>query len=526
MSAALIRPRPSSPERRTAAAVERPSDGAALRDEVVQDEAPRDEAAQDETIRPENRRGPFRPSRLIPTRSRLQGRSIAHLFQAADVLALSGVGAFTALGHDDVRLTLALAGGLAALVNLSMFKLYAFGQREGLGLHLGRLAIALAIASAVAFASLALLTPLPGLLNALASWIPSTFAALLVLHTLWWVCVRRWRISGRLTPNIVVVGATGAAERLIAATLTSREANILGVFDDRGARSPEALHGVPILGDTQALIGHRIMPYVDRIVITVPSRARARVRDLIGRLRVLPNEITLLLDDGDVEHEAAAISRIADVPLAHISGPPTEHGRAMVKRAQDLVIGLIALAVATPVMAIIAIAIRLDSPGPILFRQRRHGFNNEEIVVWKFRSMRIEATDHHATQQVRPDDERVTRIGRFIRQASLDELPQILNVLMGEMSLVGPRPHAVGMMTGDVESARLVAEYAHRHQMKPGMTGWAAIHGSRGPVDTPELVRRRVALDVDYIERQSFWLDLYIIAMTIPCLVGDAKAVR
>jgi lipopolysaccharide/colanic/teichoic acid biosynthesis glycosyltransferase len=140
--------------------------------------------------------------------------------------------------------------------------------------------------------------------------------------------------------------------------------------------------------------------------------------------------------------------------------------------------------------------------------------------------MRVEAADATASRQVSADDDRVTRVGRIIRRTSLDELPQILNVLKGEMSLVGPRPHAIGMKTGEVESARLVAEYAHRHRMKPGMTGWAAIKGSRGPVDTPELVKRRVALDVEYIERQSFWFDLYIIAMTIPCLLGDRQAVR
>jgi lipopolysaccharide/colanic/teichoic acid biosynthesis glycosyltransferase len=120
----------------------------------------------------------------------------------------------------------------------------------------------------------------------------------------------------------------------------------------------------------------------------------------------------------------------------------------------------------------------------------------------------------------------VTRVGRFIRSTSLDELPQIFNVLKGEMSLVGPRPHAVGMKTGSTESARLVAEYAHRHRMKPGITGWAAINGSRGPVHTPEQVKRRVALDIEYIERQSLMFDLMIMIRTLPCLIGDTKTVR
>ena len=153
-------------------------------------------------------------------------------------------------------------------------------------------------------------------------------------------------------------------------------------------------------------------------------------------------------------------------------------------------------------------------------------FNNEAILVWKFRSMRHEAADAKAHRQVSANDDRVTKVGKFIRKTSLDELPQLFNVLRGEMSMVGPRPHAIGMKSGDVESEKLVARYAHRHRMKPGVTGWAAIKGSRGPVDTAEQVQERVALDVEYIERQSFWLDLYIIAMTIPCLLGDRSAVR
>jgi exopolysaccharide biosynthesis polyprenyl glycosylphosphotransferase len=283
---------------------------------------------------------------------------------------------------------------------------------------------------------------------------------------------------------------------------------------------------VKVLGDTTALLDHRVMPFVDRIVITVTARAQDRVRELIEILQVLPNEIVLFLDDAPEADRSAALMRIADAPLARVSGEPGNERRALVKRAQDMVVGVLALIAAAPIMLLTAIAIRLDSPGPIFFRQRRHGFNNEEILVWKFRSMRADATDPTASLQVRVDDERVTRVGRFIRRTSIDELPQILNVLKGEMSLVGPRPHAVGMKTGDMESARLVMEYAHRHRMKPGMTGWAAIKGSRGPVDTPELVRRRVALDVEYIERQSFWLDLYIMAMTIPCLLGDTQAPR
>ncbi|WP_313454882.1 sugar transferase, partial [Brevundimonas sp.] len=207
-------------------------------------------------------------------------------------------------------------------------------------------------------------------------------------------------------------------------------------------------------------------------------------------------------------------------------GPQDPDRRAFNKRLQDLFVGGVALIAAAPIMALVALAVRLDSPGPVFFRQRRHGFNQEVIVVWKFRSMRHEAADATASRQVSADDDRITRVGRFIRATSLDELPQIFNVLSGEMSLVGPRPHAIGMKTGETESARLVAEYAHRHRIKPGMTGWAAIKGSRGPVDTEAQVRERVQWDIDYIERQSLWLDLWIMLITIPVLLGDRAAVR
>jgi lipopolysaccharide/colanic/teichoic acid biosynthesis glycosyltransferase len=146
--------------------------------------------------------------------------------------------------------------------------------------------------------------------------------------------------------------------------------------------------------------------------------------------------------------------------------------------------------------------------------------------VWKFRSMRHEAADATASRQVSAGDDRVTRVGRFIRATSLDELPQLFNVMTGEMSLVGPRPHAIGMKTGETESARLVAEYAHRHRIKPGMTGWAAVKGSRGPLHDATDVRRRVQLDLDYVERQSLWLDLRILLVTLPVLLGDRAAVR
>ena len=165
-------------------------------------------------------------------------------------------------------------------------------------------------------------------------------------------------------------------------------------------------------------------------------------------------------------------------------------------------------------MLLAALAIKLDSRGPVLFRQKRHGFNNELIEVYKFRSMYVDKTDAHAAKLVTKDDPRVTRVGRFIRKTSLDELPQLFNVLKGELSLVGPRPHALQAKAADRLYHDVVDGYFARHKVKPGITGWAQINGWRGETDNDEKIQRRVEHDLYYIENWSVLFDLYILAMT------------
>lgn len=479
---------------------------------------------------PARSRGPLRPAALASSRRRIEAFAIVRLFGALDAAAVWVIG-LAALEFGRVApldrplgqvLPLVL-GSLAALALMRAARLYNFPAREGLNLHLAKVAGVVVAASAVGLL-LSLLAP--HALAVTSNWTAGLALALLATHTLGWMRVDAWRRGGRLTPNVVVVGATPNAQKLIEQALQSKDVAILGVFDDRAARSPEAVVGVPVLGDTAALLTYPLLPFVDRIVITVPASAQARVRDLIDRLRVLPNAVTLFMDVEGAAARDATLSRLANSAVAQVSGAERDEQRAFSKRVQDVVIGGLALAVATPVMLVIAALVKLDSPGPAFFRQRRHGFNNETITVWKFRSMRVEAADATASRQVSKDDDRVTRVGKVIRKLSLDELPQLINVVKGEMSLVGPRPHAIGMKTAGEESAKLVSEYAWRHRMKPGLTGWAQINGSIGAVDTPEAVRRRVALDIEYIESQSFWFDLYILAMTIPALVMARDTVR
>lgn len=480
-------------------------------------------------------RGALRPAQLITTRARHEAAAVQRLFRAADgaaalVLALLAA----ALAHPEGLLNaplgsvLPLAAGIFSLLwCLRLGRSAGLAHLESLASALARIAFALLASAVVAALVIADVRPPAADVLTTEIWFVLSAVALGVSQVAWWRRLTQWRASGRLTPNIIMVGATENARKLIEKARESGKLAVLGIFDDRLGRAPSDVAGVAVLGNTRALLGHRIMPYVDRVVITVPPHAQGRVRQLIEKLKVLPNEVSLFLDFEGDDAQSAVVSRLAEAPLARVSGSGPDDARVLAKRLQDLALGALAMILAVPIMGLVALAIRLDSPGPILFHQRRHGFNNEEIVVWKFRSMRHESADPTASRQVVADDDRVTRVGRFIRKFSLDELPQLVNVLKGEMSLVGPRPHAIGMKTGEIESAKLVGEYAWRHRMKPGVTGWAAVRGSRGPVHTPAEVRRRVELDVEYIERQSLWLDLYILAMTIPCLLlGDREAVR
>lgn len=480
------------------------------------------------------RRGPFRPDVWLNARQRHASRLAAHYFRAFDTLAVVALTLLCAsaaapgplLDAPLSQLTPFILGAATVLGLLRSLGCYRFARGQKTAQRLASVAAIVAVGTTVAVTGGWLLLGAGAQWSAWLVWAGLVLISLNALHLGWGGAVARWRASGALTPNIVLVGATRHAESLIREALKRRDLNVLGIFDDRLARSPKAIEGVPVLGTAEDLLTHKMTPYIDQVVLAIDPRAEQRVRELNARLATLPHEITLLVEPNGPAETRSALDRLAAAPLADVQAPMDDDRRAFNKRLQDLALGLIAFVLLAPLMAVLAVAIRLDSPGPIFFRQRRHGFNQEEIVVWKFRSMRQEAADATASRQVTHDDDRVTRIGKLIRATSLDELPQLLNVLAGEMSLVGPRPHAIGMKTGHVESARLVADYAHRHRIKPGMTGWAAVNGSRGPLHTAQDVRRRVQLDIDYVERQSLWLDLWIMAVTVPVLLGDRAAIR
>jgi exopolysaccharide biosynthesis polyprenyl glycosylphosphotransferase len=346
-------------------------------------------------------------------------------------------------------------------------------------------------------------------------------------HALYSRQLQKMHLKGRLAPTVVMLGATESARRIIEENAKTKELNIVAIFDERLARAPIDIHGVPVVGRIGDLLQWEGLPYVNRIVVTLPSAAAARKKDFVEKVRLLPNRIAYVSDAFEnLDHVKQRLSEIAEVSLNDVTGNPKSGVHTAMKRLTDIVIGSVALVALAIPLGIIALIIRLDSPGPVLFKQPRHGFNNRVFHVLKFRSMRTDMSDFKAERQTEADDPRITRIGRFIRKTSIDELPQLVNVIRGEMSLVGPRPHAVGMKTAGRDSIELVEEYAHRHKVKPGMTGWAQINGSRGPLHTGDDVQRRVQLDVEYIERSSVLWDLSIMAKTIPVMLGDTDTIR
>src|SRR5205085_6037613 len=197
----------------------------------------------------------------------------------------------------------------------------------------------------------------------------------------------------------------------------------------------------------------------------------------------------------------------------------------VMKSLFDKVVGSLALIALSPVMLLVALAIKLDSRGPVLFKQKRYGFNNELIEVYKFRSMYVDQSDATAAKLVTKNDPRVTRVGRFIRRTSIDELPQLFNVVFkGDLSLVGPRPHALHAKAENRLYDQVVDGYFARHKVKPGITGWAQINGWRGETDTEEKIQRRVEFDLYYIENWSVFFDFYIVAMTPFALLKSENA--
>jgi len=338
---------------------------------------------------------------------------------------------------------------------------------------------------------------------------------------------RRWIKEGRLNRRAVIVGGGHEAEELIKALEASTETDIriAGIFDDRGDdRVSPIVAGYPKLGNIDQLVAFARNSRLDLLIVSLPVTAEKRLLALLKKLWVLPVDIRLSAHNNQLRFRPRTYSYIGNVPFIDITDKPIADWDHVKKWLFDKVVGWLAVILLAPVMAVIALLIKLDSKGPVLFRQKRQGFNNELIEVYKFRSMYADHTDAEASKLVTKDDPRVTRIGRFLRKTSLDELPQFFNVVKGDLSLVGPRPHALKAKAEDKLYSEVVDGYFARHRVKPGVTGWAQINGWRGETDTEEKIQRRVEHDLYYIENWSVTFDLYICLMTPFALLKGENA--
>ncbi|MEO9296560.1 undecaprenyl-phosphate glucose phosphotransferase [Devosia alba] len=351
----------------------------------------------------------------------------------------------------------------------------------------------------------------------LASWFFGGAVLLVVYRMALRALVMVWTRQGRLRRRTAIVGGGSDAEILIEQIRASASNDIamLGLFDDRiDDRSPDSVAGVPKLGKVADLIEFARRTTVDLVIVSMPLSAEKRVLDMLTQLWVLPVDIRLSAHMSKLKFTNKAYSYVGDIAVFDMADRPISDWNLVFKWVFDKVVALTALVLLSPVMIAAAIAIKLESKGPVFFMQQRHGFNNELINIYKFRSMRSDMLDSGAAKLVTRGDQRVTRVGKFIRKTSIDELPQLFNVLKGELSIVGPRPHALQAKADNKLYYDAVEGYFARHRVKPGMTGWAQINGWRGETDTIDKIMQRVNHDLYYIEHWSILFDLYIVMMT------------
>ncbi|MCB9185099.1 MAG: exopolysaccharide biosynthesis polyprenyl glycosylphosphotransferase [Flavobacteriales bacterium] len=318
--------------------------------------------------------------------------------------------------------------------------------------------------------------------------------------------------------DLVIVGYSPAAEEIFqyCEDQTVRGYRFRGIFDDEAIAGPLGSRRV---GDVEAVKAFAVQNRIDIIYCALPGTRRQDITDLMEfcerntiRFRVIPSAESFIpvVKTSDLEfHGSVPVSKLRKEPLDR----PVHR---WLKRAFDIVFAsAVVLFIFTWLFPILGLLVKLSSKGPVFFKQMRLGRDNQQFVCWKFRSMRMnmEADVKQATK----DDPRVTRIGRFLRKSNLDEMPQFINVLLGHMSVVGPRPHPLRL---NDQYRDIIDKYMVRHFVRPGITGWAQVNGFRGETRTPELMERRVELDVWYLENWSFWLDLRIVVKTVTNMFG------
>jgi len=322
------------------------------------------------------------------------------------------------------------------------------------------------------------------------------------------------RKKGRNIRYVILVGAGDLAKKVLSQMKESAWTGykIVALFDDDVSLKGKMIQGCPVEGVIGEVKDYMSKHVLDEVWLVLPLRAEQRMKDLLFELRHFTVNIKLIPDIFGFSLLNHSMTEIAGLPAVNLSDTPMGGINRLIKEIEDRVLGLFIFILILPASIIIAVAIKLTSPGPILYKQKRHGWDGRVINVYKFRTMEVHEEDGGVVTQARKCDLRVTRVGAFLRRTSLDELPQFYNVLQGRMSIVGPRPHAV--QHNELYKDQ-VDKYMLRHMVKPGITGWAQVNGYRGETDTLEKMKKRIEFDLYYIENWSLWFDLKIIMLTI-----------
>jgi polysaccharide biosynthesis protein PslA len=334
--------------------------------------------------------------------------------------------------------------------------------------------------------------------------------------------------KGAIRQNVIVYAQDMATYASVVAALEKEllpHVRVVGFADDRTNRvDTNKSAGVPYIGGLENLVEYAQAGLVDQVILALPRITQSRLDHVLTELSAAAVDVCILPREFSELRTSRSVSFLGSMPVINVWQQPIRDFDGIGKMLIDKGLTVLGLIILSPIMLLTVIAIRLESPGPILFTQRRFGFNNLEISVLKFRSMYVDLQDVSGAQRTSRDDNRVTMVGRFIRRFSIDELPQLLNVLRGEMSLVGPRPHATQMRVGDKYYFDAVADYTARHRVRPGITGLAQVRGLRGEISTIERAKKRVEYDVYYIEHWSPLLDIRIIVETAFKVIWDRNA--
>jgi putative colanic acid biosynthesis UDP-glucose lipid carrier transferase len=354
------------------------------------------------------------------------------------------------------------------------------------------------------------------------AWALATPVALFAAHRALPLLLPRVLAAEGMRKTAVIAGANELGRRLAAQIRGNRLLGIevAGFFDDRNAGRLQELAGADNLGGLARLADYARTHRVDVIYIALPMASQPRILRLLEDLRDTTASIYFVPDIFVFDLIQARVDSIGNLPLVAVCETPFYGFNGVVKRASDLLIALAILLLISPVMLAIAAGIKLSSPGPVLFKQRRYGLDGRKIVVYKFRSMTV-AEDGDVVRQATRNDSRITRFGAFLRRTSLDELPQFINVLQGRMSVVGPRPHAVAH---NEQYRKLIRGYMIRHKVRPGITGLAQVNGWRGETETVDKMKGRIEYDLHYLRNWSLLLDLQIILKTIVVVLRKHNA--